>query len=92
MKIRRILFRFCTVLSALFCFCNASVANPQTTSNSGIFTPGYGFRDCPECPGMVVIPAGHFVLNTADSPQTIAIEQSFAIGKYEVTFEEWDAC
>jgi len=32
------------------------------------------------------------VLDTADSPRTVSIGQAFAIGKYEVTFEEWDAC
>lgn len=41
---------------------------------------------------MTVIPAGRFVLDAAGSTQTIAIEKSFAIGKYEVTFDEWDAC
>ncbi|OGS92667.1 MAG: hypothetical protein A2061_02690 [Gallionellales bacterium GWA2_59_43] len=41
---------------------------------------------------MAVIPAGRFVLDAADSPRTIEIGQSFAIGKYEVTFDEWDAC
>ena len=37
--------------------------------------PGYKFRDCPECPEMVVVPGGRF-----------------AVGVYEVTFGEWDAC
>ena len=92
MKIRRVLFRFCTVLATLFCFCNTSAADPHPASDSSIFTPGYGFRDCPTCPEMTVIPAGHFVLDAADIAQTIAIGQAFAIGKYEVTFEEWDAC
>jgi outer membrane protein OmpA-like peptidoglycan-associated protein len=41
---------------------------------------------------MTVIPAGQFVLDAAGSAQTVAIERSFALGKYEVTFEEWDAC
>ena len=61
------------------------------------------FRDCPTCPEMVVIPAGSFVMGTPDSPRaadndgsndkekparTIAMT-SFALGKYEVTQEEW---
>ena len=41
--------------------------------------PGDRFRDCPECPEMVVVPGGKF-------------GNSFAVGAYEVTFREWDAC
>ena len=40
---------------------------------------GGKFRDCPQCPEMVVVPGGQF-----GSP--------FAVGVYEVTFGEWDAC
>ena len=41
--------------------------------------PGDQFQDCPECPKMVVVPGGKF-------------GRPFAVGVYEVTFEEWDAC
>ena len=37
---------------------------------------GSNFRDCNDCPEMVVVPAG----------------TPFAVGKYEVTFAEWEAC
>jgi formylglycine-generating enzyme required for sulfatase activity len=60
------------------------------------------FRDCEICPEMVMIPAGSFMMGTPDSepgsyiwerPQRqIPISRSFAAGKYEVTFDEWDAC
>ena len=58
---------------------------------------GRVFRDCPECPEMVVVPAGSFMM---DSPQhddegpvhRVTIPAPFAVGKYEVTFSEWDAC
>ena len=42
-------------------------------------TPGYKFQDCPQCPKMVVVPGGQF-------------GRPFAVGVYEVTFMEWDAC
>lgn len=52
-------------------------------------------------PQMIVIPAGEFLMGSPPSepertknegPQhRVRIEQSFAIGKYEVTFEEYDA-
>jgi formylglycine-generating enzyme required for sulfatase activity len=47
------------------------------------------FRDCPECPEMVVIPAG---ITRLASGRGFAIAAPFALGKFEVTFEEWDAC
>jgi formylglycine-generating enzyme required for sulfatase activity len=63
---------------------------------------GRVFRDCPECPEMVVIPTGEFTMGSPASeeyrgahegPQRkVTIRQAFAAGKVEVTFAEWDAC
>ncbi|MBX2855729.1 MAG: formylglycine-generating enzyme family protein [Rhodobacteraceae bacterium] len=56
------------------------------------------FRDCPECPEMVEIPAGVFSMGSPDGvedegPQHgVAIKAPLAVGRYEITFEEWDAC
>lgn len=50
---------------------------------------GRGFRDCPECPEMVVVPAGQTYLA---SGRNVTIAAPFAVGKFEVTFAEWDAC
>jgi formylglycine-generating enzyme required for sulfatase activity len=47
------------------------------------------FRDCPECPEMVVVPAGSTRLA---SGRDVTIAAPFAVGKFEVTFDEWDAC
>lgn len=56
--------------------------------------PGNGkpFRDCQSCPEMVLVPPGIFMAGIAGSQQKKTISQAFAIGKYEVTFAEWDAC
>lgn len=64
--------------------------------------PGTSLKDCEVCPEMVVIPAGSFMMGSPGSeaqrdshegPQhRVAIERPFAAGKYEVTFDEWDAC
>lgn len=48
-----------------------------------------GRRDCPECPEMVVVPAGSTRLA---SGRNVTIATPFAVGKFEVTFAEWDAC
>jgi formylglycine-generating enzyme required for sulfatase activity len=60
------------------------------------------FRDCPECPEMVPVPAGSFTMGSPDSepersvnegPQHgVTIAKPFAVGKFAVTFAEWDAC
>ena len=67
----------------------------------GGLSPGMVFRDCPECPEMVVVPGGSFLMGSPQSePRRTGYEspvhgvsiRSFAVGKYEVTFDEWDAC
>ena len=52
----------------------ASAASQQSssqTSSAGTvvkdFRPGQTFRDCPECPEMVVIPAGSFMMGSPPS-------------------------
>ena len=59
-------------------------------------------RDCDECPELVVVPAGEFLMGSPDSERgrfseegpvhRVTIGEPFAVGVYEVTFEEWDAC
>ena len=63
---------------------------------------GTEIKDCPKCPAMVVVPAGSFVMSypPGDSGRfqqegpvrTVTFARPFAIGKFEVTFDEWDAC
>ena len=60
------------------------------------------FRDCEDCPEMVVVPAGEFQMGSPEweverdddeGPRhRVRIPRAFAVGKYEVTFAEWDAC
>lgn len=59
--------------------------------------PGTTFRDCPQCPEMVVVRAGSFQMGeqgvSRSSPvRMVTIAKPFAIGVYTVTFDEWDAC
>lgn len=64
-------------------------------------SPGSTFRDCDNCPEMVVVPAGEFVMgstmqesgHTDEKPQrTVRLARDFAVSKTEVTFDQWDAC
>jgi formylglycine-generating enzyme required for sulfatase activity len=56
------------------------------------------FRECANCPEMVVIPAGEFTMGAPpDEPggatqHRVTITAPFAVSKFEITFDEWDAC
>jgi formylglycine-generating enzyme required for sulfatase activity len=63
------------------------------------------FKDCPTCPEMVVVPEGTFSVGDDAEPDrasfqknwespehTVTIKQPFAVGRFAVTFDEWDAC
>ena len=55
-------------------------------------------RDCAKCPEMVVVPAGSYRMGSEDGASDerpvheVTIGAPFAVGRYEVTFAEWDAC
>jgi formylglycine-generating enzyme required for sulfatase activity len=62
-----------------------------------VLEPGELFRDCADCPEMVVVPNGDFDMGSAESPYEkpvhhVTITKTFAIGRREITFAEWDAC
>jgi formylglycine-generating enzyme required for sulfatase activity/TPR repeat protein len=83
--------------------------------------PKDSFKDCAECPEMVVVPAGTFMMGTPESerapvqaamvayaitpggsttpplstegPQhNVTLARPIAVGRFPVTFDEWDAC
>lgn len=76
----------------------AAASAPDKTKQSA---PGGAFRDCPNCPLMMPIPGGDFMMGSpGDEPGRYAYEgpqhevtiKPFAIGVYEVTSAEWKAC
>lgn len=83
---------------------NAFAEGKGSTAGAGgnLPAPGTVIQDCPVCPEVVVVPAGQFVMGSPPSetgrdddegpPHIVTIAKPFAVGKYEVTFEEWDAC
>jgi len=81
------------LLAALLAGVGASAAGQSD------WQPGQSFRDCEGCPEMVVVPAGSYMMGSPpgeesrkehEGPQhRVTIAQPFAVGKYEVTVEEW---
>jgi formylglycine-generating enzyme required for sulfatase activity len=63
---------------------------------------GSEFKECAACPLMVIVPAGKSILGSPEDeagrtkgerPQhEVTIARAFAASKYEVTFDQWDAC
>ncbi len=58
--------------------------------------PGKVFKDCPDCPEMVILPAGKFNMGSGkgsdESPaHSVTFRQPFALGKTEVTQGQWKA-
>jgi formylglycine-generating enzyme required for sulfatase activity len=79
----------------------ASAAKPLSNAEERALKPGDNFKECDNCPEIVVIPAGRFMMGSpANEPQRtksetqvqVSIAAPFAVGKYAVTFDEWNAC
>jgi formylglycine-generating enzyme required for sulfatase activity len=77
---------------------NASGARMGAAESSA---PGTEFRDCADCPPMVMLPAGNFVMGSGDDDllaepdeqpaHRVQVTAPFAIGKFEVTRGQYAA-
>ncbi len=80
----------------------AETAPPPSSPPPTARKAGEPFRDCPECPEMIPLPTGSFRMGSPagergrandEGPQlAITFAKPFAIAKFEVTFDEFDAC
>ena len=56
------------------------------------------FKDCASCPHMMIVPAGEFTMGSppaeqqAEAQHRVTIAAPFAVSKFEITFEDWNAC
>jgi formylglycine-generating enzyme required for sulfatase activity len=93
---------FGLVLAAFASGASQQSSSPATGTSHVLtdFRPGQTFRDCPECPEMVVIPAGSFMIGSppnepgrfyGEDPQRQVNIRQFAAGKFDVTRGEWAA-
>ena len=77
-------------------------AKPLSAAEEHTLRPTDVFKECSACPEMVVVPAGEFVMGTPESEENsednerpqhkVTISKPFAVGRFAVTFDEWDAC
>jgi formylglycine-generating enzyme required for sulfatase activity len=71
------------------------VAAPEIWRAPGAVTE---FKDCASCPHMVVVPAGEFTMGSppaeqqAEAQHRVTIAVPFAVSKFEITFDDWNAC
>ncbi len=74
---------------------------PLTSSRERTLQPGDSFKECDNCPEMVIVPAGAFTMGSPDSEQgrsadespqhVVTIGKPFAAGKFEVTVDQFAA-
>ena len=74
----------------------------ETREEQEPLSPGKRFRDCDECPELIVVPSGSYKMGSIASEDgryategprhVVTIGETFAVSVYEVTFAEWDAC
>jgi formylglycine-generating enzyme required for sulfatase activity len=68
----------------------------------GSLKEGSSFRECDKCPEMIVAPTGSFQMGSSEksanhdaieAPQhKVTFARPFSVGRYAVTFDEWDTC
>lgn len=93
------------VLAAIVFVPAVCIAGDETPASCGgvlvrakCVQPGDRFSSCATCPEMVVVPAGSFDMGSEghsgdETPvHRVTIPEALAIGRYEISFEQWDAC
>jgi formylglycine-generating enzyme required for sulfatase activity len=75
----------------------AAVAPPESTTPQQ--SAGQILRDCEKCPELVIVGPGHFMMSKGEEGASAAapgqekvIKAAFAIGRYEITFDDWNSC
>ena len=67
----------------------------QDAPSTSVVAPhqqGDVIRDCADCPELVVVSAGNFTKVDEASSIATNIDHDFAIGRNDITFDDWDRC
>jgi hypothetical protein len=74
---------------------------PLSAAEECALKPKDVFKECEQCPEMIVVPAGSFTMgspsneperNNNEDQVRVTIAKPFAVGRFAVTFDEWDQC
>jgi len=68
--------------------------HPEPTASKPLI-----LKDCRDCPEMVAVPAGEFLMGSpkseshrgAEAQHTVTIFRAFAVSRFEITFDQWGA-
>jgi formylglycine-generating enzyme required for sulfatase activity len=96
MSFNKVLGGIAATAAALLLSSSLQAAAPKAGSTKATDKPGATFKECADCPTMVVIPSGTFMMGSADSdtsknkgeesPQhQVAIAKPYAMGQTHVT-------
>lgn len=91
---------------ALAAVCAVAALATSAQAREAAYSPGETFRDAlrdgASGPEMVVVPGGRFLMGSpanekgrdfSEGPQVeITISKPFAVGRYELTWDEWETC
>ena len=76
--------------------------DPLSAQEELALWPKDTFRECSKCPVMMVVSAGSFTMGSPanepgrfadEGPQhKVTIARQLAVGQFELTFDDWDAC
>jgi formylglycine-generating enzyme required for sulfatase activity len=76
-------------------------ACPLSRAEERALKPKEVFKECDKCPEMIVVPAGSYTMGSpSNEPEReknedqvrVTITRPFAVGRFSVTFDEWDQC
>ena len=73
---------------------------PLMAAQERALKAGDSFKECSDCPEMIVVPAGNFMMGSPagqgekrERPEhKVTIAKPFAAAKFALTFDEWDTC
>ncbi len=87
------------LIAGLLAACGPAAVRIADAWTPGL-APGAVFRDCTDCPALVVIPPGQFLMGSPpgedgrfrqEGPQrTVVIARAFALGRTEITRGQWE--
>ena len=89
----------CKRLFILFVFAALTASESATSAGDDSLPPGSVFKDCNDCPEMVIIPAGTFMMGSPEAEvgrmsnegplHEVTISNPFAVSNFEVTVGQY---